>query len=197
MTHHSLPWLCFEVSATSSARAIPLPEQEGRLAATPGNRHGLGQFEGDDAFCRHGYVLVAGKSGARSASAGSEQAPDQGPLPAASQTANERSATSTAANEPSGAFAFAFGGRLVRGGADRIVTDSFDGYGEISGTLEPTLPLGSCDHTGDRGTGADDSDPADHHRLGQNATEAIADVAVSGTDRLLQPNHQRRAGRHG
>ena len=109
------------------------PLCETPLAATPGNRHGLSQFEGDDAFCRHGYVLIAGKSGARSASAGSEQAADQGTLAAAGQTADERSTTSAAANEPGSAFAFAFGSRLIRGGADFVVTDPFDGYAQISG----------------------------------------------------------------
>ena len=70
---------------------------------------GSAKFEGDHAFRRHGYILIAGKSGARRSGTGPEQATDQGSLAAAGQTANQRPTATATANEPGGAFAFPFG----------------------------------------------------------------------------------------
>jgi len=48
--------------------------RDGGLTTSPGNRNGLGKLESDDTFCRHGYVLIAGKNGTRSAGAGADNA---------------------------------------------------------------------------------------------------------------------------
>jgi len=43
--------------------------RDGGLTTSPGHRNGLGKFERNDAFCRHGYVFIAGESCARSSRA--------------------------------------------------------------------------------------------------------------------------------
>jgi hypothetical protein len=52
------------------------------------HRDGLGKVEGDDALRGYRNVFVAGKRGARSAGAGSQQTADQGTLAAAGEAPN-------------------------------------------------------------------------------------------------------------
>src|ERR1700677_4030334 len=96
------------------------------------HRDGLREVEGDDGFRGHSNIFVAGKGGARSASAGSQQATDQRTLTAAGEATEQRASASATTNEAGGTLALAFGRRFIRGRHDRVAAHSVNRYAQVS-----------------------------------------------------------------